>query len=234
MAGAGLGPPPPPPAYGAGYAPPAAEGGRLPTVFVVGSVAGAMMVFAGLAIAVAILGPPSAPPGDPGTGPGPTADPGGQPGVPRVIDVANISIEVPAAWRTVRADPDTVGVADQASNVLWLRSTVVGEAFTLDSLQQRLFERFTEQSPDASICAGPESAPLPGGPTSGRYFMICYTHIPLGGGVAARLSDAYYVAIDGAGTTVAVMQLTAPRARIDEFAISVRALPPPHWKLLAQ
>jgi len=62
--------------------------------------------------------------------------------------------------------------------------------------------------------------------------VICYTFIPQGGGLAASLSDAYYVGLDASGSTVVVMQLTASPSTIDEFAATIRQLPAPRWKLL--
>jgi hypothetical protein len=197
--------------------------GRLPRTVIIGGLIAALLLMAGVGVAVAVVFGRDEPPTTPV--PPPAGD-------LKAIDVANIAVEVPTAWNVVRQNPDTIGVADERARVLWLRSGTVSEAFTLESLQQRLLDNFSAEAPDARICAGPEGATVPGAPQQGRYFVICYTFIPQGGGRAARLADAYYVGLDGAGTTVVVMQLTASEESLDDFAASVRQLPPPRWKLL--
>lgn len=204
---------------------PAPDVGRLPRSLILGGVIAALLVVAALGVALAVIGSDRDGEGLAGPSDPPAA------GDLKIVDVANISVEVPAAWTVVKQDPDTIGVADLSARGLWLRSGSVAEAFTLDRLQQKLFDKLGEESPDARICAGPEASQVRGGPTEGRYFVICYTFVPQGGGQAARLADAYYVGLDTPGTTVFVMQLSASPATLEEFATGVRRLPAPQWKL---
>jgi hypothetical protein len=113
---------------------------------------------------------------------------------------------------------------------MWLRSALLPTPLTLDEIQSRFLDRTRNQSPDARVCAGPDTGALPGGPRDGRYFVICSTFVPQGGGPAVRLADAYYVGL-WSGATVSVMQLTAVPAELEAFATEVQALPPPVWKL---
>ena len=129
---------------------------------------------------------------------------------------------------------DTIAVADRTGRTLWLRSAAVASAITLDTLQERFLTKARREAPDARICAGPETAMVPGGPTGGRYVVICSTFIPQGGGPAVRFADAYYIGLDGEGTTVFVMQLTASPESLQAFATAVQDLPPPVWKLFRE
>lgn len=149
----------------------------------------------------------------------------------QVVDVLNIQAEVPATWSVVTRARDTIVVEDGASHALWLRSARLPGPITFDQIQQRYLDKARGQSPDAKVCAGPETAALPGGPTGGRYLVICSTYVPLGGGPAVRLADVLYVGLDDGAVTAFVMQLTAVPGAIEAFAAQVRALPPPVWKL---
>ncbi|MGZ8747207.1 MAG: hypothetical protein ACXWZ2_09320 [Mycobacterium sp.] len=149
----------------------------------------------------------------------------------KVVDVRNISVEVPASWNVLRQSADTITVSDPKANALSLRSASSAQVFALDSVQQALLDRARDAAPDARVCAGPESAAVPGGPSAGRYFVICSTLIPQGGGRAVALDDAYYFAVGDAGVVIFVMQLTASPDALDEFAVAVRKLSPPIWKL---
>ncbi|MDP8904529.1 MAG: hypothetical protein M3N29_04330 [Chloroflexota bacterium] len=195
-----------------------------------------MVLVAAIAVAMtALLRGASGDTAADGNGPRPTDAPASPtpPSEFRTIDVANIAAEIPSGWTVVRSVPDTIVAADPQRRAMWLRSGVVPTALTLDSLQQLLVERLSEQSPNARLCAGPETAQVPGATIAGRYFVVCYIHVPQGGGVAAQLSDAFYVGVDASGTIPIVMQLTAPPASIDEFAGMVHELPAPRWKLLS-
>lgn len=197
---------------------------RLPPALVIGGVVAALLVVAGVGAAVAIV----------------ARDRNGQPDPPtpgelaalRVIEVSNISVELPSDWEVLRQDADTIVAREPTTGgLVWLRSGRVGQALTLDAVQQAFLDKAAAEAPDARICAGPEAAALPGGPPQGRYFTICSTLTPQGGGRAARLADAYYVGLDGTGTTIGVMQLTAAPDRIESLAETVRRLPAPRWKL---
>jgi zinc ribbon protein len=195
-------------------------------------VAGVAVGFAAVAVAITIaLTPPGGKP-EAGNGQGS----GDGPGTPvtgdlEVVDVANISANVPLAWDVITRARDTIAVEDPSNHALWLRSATLPGAITYGDIQERYLDRARDQSPDAKVCAGPETAALPGGPADGQYFIICSTFVPQGGGQAVRLADAYYVGLDGAGVTVAVMQLTAVPEGLEGFSTAVRQLPPPSWKL---
>lgn len=148
----------------------------------------------------------------------------------QVIEVANIRAEVPKAWAVVRRGADTIAVHDQARRVLWLRSARLPSAISLDRIQEEALKHARSGSPDAKVCAGPDNAPVPGGPAEGRYFVICYTFVPQGGGPAVPLADAFYVAT-GAERATFMMQLTAVPEALEAFAATVRQLPAPAWKL---
>ncbi|HUQ44602.1 MAG TPA: zinc ribbon domain-containing protein [Candidatus Limnocylindria bacterium] len=184
-----------------------------------------------LAVAITIaLTPPGGKPG-PGNGQGSGNGTPAASGDLEVVDVQNIGAQVPIAWDVVTRARDTIVVEDPASHALWLRSAPLPVALSYADIQQRFLDRARNQSPDAKVCAGPETAAVPGGPTDGQYFVICSTLVPQGGGQAVRLADAYYVGLDGAGVNVAVMQLTAVPEGLEGFATAIRALPPPNWKL---
>lgn len=160
-----------------------------------------------------------------------TAGSSGAGGELQVVEVANIRAEVPKAWVVARRAGDTIAVHDQARRVLWLRSARLPTALSLDVIQEQALKRARNGSPDARVCAGPDTAPVPGGPADGRYFVICYTFIPQGGGPAVPLADAYYVGTGSAAATF-MMQLTAAPEALEAFAGAVRQLPAPVWKLL--
>lgn len=160
-----------------------------------------------------------------------TAGSSGAGGELQVVEVANIRAEVPKAWVVARRAGDTIAVHDQARRVLWLRSARLPAALSLDMIQEQALKRARNRSPDARVCAGPDGAPVPGGPADGRYFVICYTFIPQGGGPAVPLADAYYVGTGSAAATF-MMQLTAAPEALEAFAGTVRQLPAPVWKLL--
>lgn len=185
-------------------------------------VVGASLAVAAVAVAIAVViagRPPTSVVDGPSTG-----------GL-KVLEVEYIRAEVPTDWDLVSRSRDTLAVEDRTSRAMWLRSANVPAAITLDQIQARFVDKATGQSPDAQICAGPETAAVPGGPTDGRYFVICSTFIPQGGGPAVRLADAYYLGTGNAGITVMVMQLTAVPEALEAFATEVRQLPPPVWKL---
>ena len=202
---------------------PAATTSRLPMWQLVGAVVGASVGIAALAIAITFALSRGGPPQD-HTDPPLSGD-------LKVVDVANIRAEVPIAWDLVKRARDTIVVKDSAGHLLWLRSATLPTAITLDAIQERFLEKARNQSPDAKICAGPDTAALPGGPAGGRYFVICSTYVPQGGGPAVRLADAYYLGLDGSALIASVMQLSAVPGAIEGFATEVRRLPPPVWKL---
>jgi hypothetical protein len=183
-------------------------------------VVGVSLGVAAIAVALTLaLAPP---------GPGPVASTDA--GDLQVVEVANIRAEVPTTWAVVRRAGDTIAVHDQARRVLWLRSARLPTAISLDAIQEQALKRSRDGSPDARICAGPDGAPVPGGPADGRYFVICYTFIPQGGGPAVPLADAYYVGTESETATF-MMQLTAVPEALEAFAGAVRQLPAPLWKL---
>lgn len=196
----------------------------LPMVQLVGAVVGASVGVAALAMAITLALSRGPAPQD-GVDPPPSGD-------LKVVDVANIRAQVPTAWELVTRAPDTIVVEDSASRLLWLRSASLPAAITLDVIQERFLQKARNQSPDAKICAGPDTAALPGSPAGGRYFVICSTFVPQAGGPAVRLADAYYIALDGTSLIASVMQLTAVPSTIEAFATQIRQLPPPVWKLL--
>lgn len=214
----------------AGAAPPtpaaasaAPAGPRLPMPQLIAAVVGASVGVAALAMAITFAlsrGGPA--PDDPD--PPPSGD-------LQVVDVANIRAEVPTAWAVVTRARDTIVVEDPAGRLLWLRSANLPAAITLDAIQGRFLDKARTQSPDARICAGPETAALPGGPAGGRYFVICSTYVPQGGGPAVRLADAHYIGLDTSALIASVMQISAIPNAIEAFATEVRRLPPPVWKL---
>ncbi|MEO5705150.1 MAG: hypothetical protein ABIZ52_00075 [Candidatus Limnocylindrales bacterium] len=189
------------------------------------SVVGVSIGVAALAIALAIAGQNDV---DPGTGD--TGTDGSSSGN-QVVDVLNIRAEVPAEWQVVTRAKDTIVVQDTGSHALWLRSARLPGPITFEQIQQRYLDKARGQSPDAKVCAGPETAAVPGGPAGGRYLVICSTYVPQGGGPAVRLADVLYLGLDGDAVTAFVMQLTAVPGAVEGFATQVRALPPPVWKL---
>ncbi len=221
--------PNPPPVPAAAAPPPAAppvdvRPDASPQIFrVVNLTVALMLVVASLGFGITlVLGGGSQPPASSDTAP----TTGRQ-----VIDVKNIKVEIPADWDVLSRSGDTIAVADPTGRTLWLRSAAVTSALTLDTLQERFLDKARREAPDARICAGPEAAVVPGGPIGGRYVVICSTFIPQGGGPAVRFADAYYIGLDGQGTTVFVMQLTASPESLQGFATAVQGLPPPLWKL---
>ncbi len=194
---------------------------RMPVTRLIAIVVGASLVVAAIAVALTFL--LAAPPASGGPTPGT--------GNLQVVDVQYIRAEVPASWDVRIRARDTVAVEDPASRALWLRSAGLPTAITMDRIQERFLDKARRESPDAAVCAGPETAAVPGGPTDGRYFVICSTFVPQGGGRAVRLADAYYLGLDGPATTVFVLQLTAVPEDLEAFASTVRGLPPPAWKL---
>lgn len=195
---------------------------RLPLRGLVAIVLGASALATAVALGVAVVLAPA-----PGSN-----DDGIVTGGLRTVEVEYIRAELPAEWDLVRRARYTIVSADRTSRTLWLRSAPVPAPMSIDDVQQRFLDRAQADSPDARICAGPETAAVPGGPTDGRYFVICSTFIPQGGGPAARLADAYYLGVGGDGLTVVTMQLTATPETLEGFAAQVRDLPPPVWKLL--
>lgn len=196
---------------------------HLPVAHLAALVVGVSLGVAAVAVALTLaLAPPA-----PGTS-GPSGTVGGL----RVVEVENIRAEVPMAWDVVTRARDTIVVQDEARRALWLRSANLPTAIALDAIQERYLSKARDESPDARICAGPDVAAVPGGSPDGRYFVICSTFIQQGGGPAARLADAYYVAVGGASTTIVVMQLTAVPEALEAFAGVIRQLPVPVWKLL--
>lgn len=218
------------PTPGPGGAPTASPAGpatapaapRLPMLQLVGVVVGVSLGVGALAVAITLALSRGSQIGDQGQ----TTS-----GELQIVEVENIRVEVPATWDVVTRARDTIAVEDQSNRAMWLRSAILPTEMTLDAIQERFLKRARGQSPDARICAGPDAAALPGGPTDGRYFVICSTYIPQGGGPAVRLADAYYVGLRGGGGTVSVMQLTAVPEALEAFATDVRRLPPPVWKL---
>jgi len=203
---------------------------RLPPALVIGGVVAFLLIVAASAVVVtALLGRGGSE--DPG---GPGGEGGGNPGTLQTVDVRNISAQVPNAWGLLQRDPDVIAALERPGNVLWLRSGRVGEALSLDGLQQLLLDRSAEQAPDARVCGGPETAAVPGLSLEGRYFAVCSTRVPQGGGRAVRFADAYYIAVDASGQSIFVVQLTASPELLDGFAATVRSLPPPEWKLAAE
>jgi hypothetical protein len=197
---------------------------RLPILHLVGAVVGVSVGVAALAVALTIALS--------GAGPAPgNEDPPPTSGDLKVVEVDNIRAEVPITWDVVTRARDTIVVEDPGSRALWLRSASLPAAITMEAIQERFLDKARGQSPDAKICAGPETAALPGGPAGGRYFVVCSTFIPQGGGPAVRLADAYYIGLDATSVTVAVMQLTAVPEALEAFATEIRRLPPPVWKL---
>ena len=152
----------------------------------------------------------------------------------QIVEVQNIHAEIPADWDVLKRAQDTIAVDDRAGRALWLRSASLPSTITLDAVQERFLDKARQEAPDAKICAGPETALVPGGPVGGRYMVICSTLIPQGGGPAVRLADAFYIGLDGTATTVFVIQLTATPESLEAFATTVRVLPPPTWKLYHQ
>ncbi len=199
--------------------------GRTSPLQLLASVVGVSIGVAALAIAASIALSGNE---DPGTADGTTPPPSSQ---TQVVDVLNIRAEVPATWSVVTRARDTIVVEDEASHALWLRSAGLPGPITFEQIQQRYLDKARGQSPDAKVCAGPETASLPGGPKGGRYLVICSTYVPLGGGPVVRLADVLYLGLDDGAVTVFVMQLTAVPTAIEAFATQVRALPPPVWKL---
>jgi hypothetical protein len=185
-----------------------------------------LIVVAAVAMAASLLLTGGDGPGDGSHGASGQPIAGGQ-----TIDVQNIKAEVPSDWDVLVRAGDTIAVKDKSARTLWLRSAAVATPLTVDAIQQRFLDKAIRETPDARICAGPESAVVPGGPVGGKYLVICSTFIPQGGGPAARFADAYYIGVDATGTTAFVMQLTAGPEGIQPFAATVRALPPPVWKL---
>ena len=226
--------PPPPPAPAAPPAPvgpttaplvgsaAAPSAPRLPMPQLIGIVVGVSLGVGALAVAITLaLSGGDRPPGDDGLVTGDL----------QVVEVENIRVEVPATWDVVTRARDTIAVEDPSNRAMWLRSAILPTELSLDAIQERFLDRARDQSPDAKVCAGPETAALPGGPTDGRYFVICSTYIPQGGGPAVRLADAYYLGLFGGGLTVSMMQLTAVPESLEAFATEVRRLPLPEWKL---
>ncbi len=212
---------PPPAQPGAVAARPAESNARHSLAQLAALVVGVSLGVAAVAIAITLALVP----------PGPaTGGPAGTVGDLQVVEVANIRAEVPGAWTVVRRAGDTIAVHDQARRALWLRSALLPTAVSLDAIQEQSFKRARDGSPDAKICAGPDGAPVPGGPAEGRYYVICYTFIPQGGGPAVALADAFYVATGGA-SAIFMMQLTAVPEALEAFAGAVRQLPAPVWKL---
>lgn len=186
----------------------------------------AMIVIAAIAFAISLLlGGRNQPPTS--DGPQSTTD-------RKVIDVQNIKAEVPADWDVLTRSGDTIAAKDRTGRTLWLRSASVLTTISLDSILERFLDKAKREAPDAKICAGPETAVVPGGPVGGRYAVICSTFIPQGGGPATRFADAYYIGLDGGATKVFVMQLTATPETLPAFASTVHELPPPVWKLLQE
>ena len=217
----------PPPAGQAGPVAPAATEAEsiahLPMAHLAALVVGVSLGVAAVAVALTLALAPPAPE---------TGGPSGPAVGLRVVEVENIRAEVPMAWDVLTRARDTIVVQDEAKRALWLRSANLPTAIALDAIQERYLGRARDESPDARICAGPDAAAVPGGSPEGRYFVICSTFIQQGGGPAARLADAYYVAIGGASTTIVVMQLTAAPEALEAFAGVIRQLPVPVWKLL--
>lgn len=152
----------------------------------------------------------------------------------QVIDVQNITAEVPGDWDVLTRSGDTIAAKDRAGRTLWLRSAGLLTATTLDTVLGRFLDKAGHEAPDAKVCAGPETAVVPGGPVGGRYAVICSTFIPQGGGPAVRFADAYYIGLDREATKVFVMQLTATPESLQAFATTVHDLPPPVWKLFQE
>jgi hypothetical protein len=213
-----------------GVAPPVLESGAQPgaPTDIVSLMAALMIVVSAIAFAITLIvtGIPSPRPQSDGDG---TSSGGRQ-----VIDVQNIRAEVPAAWDVLKRSGDTIAVDDRSDRTLWLRSASVPSATTVDAVQQRFLDKARGEAPDARICAGPETALVPGGPSGGRYVVICSTFIPQGGGPAVPFADAFYIGLDGTATTVFVMQLTATPENLQGFATTIHGLPPPGWKLFHQ
>jgi hypothetical protein len=199
------------------------SGARFSLPQLVALVVGASVAAGALAVAMTLVLSRGDPPPPDGGDPPVTAD-------LEVVETANIRAQVPIAWDVVTRARDTIVVEDPASRAMWLRSATVPAVLTLDQVQERFLDHARDQAPDARVCAGPETAAVPGGPLDGRFFVVCSTFIPQGGGPAVRLTDAYYVGIWG-GSTVSVMQLTAVPNALEAFATEVRGLPPPEWKL---
>ena len=185
-----------------------------------------MIVVAAIALAISILLAGGDHP--------PTTDGTSTTAARQVIDVQNIKAEVPGDWDILTRSGDTIAAKDRTGRTLWLRSAVLLTSTTLDAVLDRFLDKARHEAPDAKICAGPETAVVPGGPVGGRYAVICSTFIPQGGGPAARFADAYYIGLDGEATNVYVMQLTASPESLQAFATTVRDLPPPVWKLFKE
>lgn len=185
-----------------------------------------MIVVAAIALAISILLA--------GRGQPPTTDDPSTTGARQVIDVQNIRAEIPHDWDVLTRSGDTIAAKDGAGRTLWLRSAGLASTITLDTVLDRFLDKARHEAPDAKICAGPETAVVPGGPVGGRYAVICSTFIPQGGGPAVRFADAYYIGLDHAGTNVFVLQLTATPENLQAFATTVHDLPPPVWKLFKE
>ena len=189
---------------------------------VISRMVAAMIVVAAIALGISII---ATGPGGSQTSETPSS------GDRQIVEVQNIHAEVPANWDVLKRAQDTIAVDDRAGRALWLRSASLPSTITLDTVQERFLDKARQEAPDAKICAGPETALVPGGPVGGRYLVICSTLIPQGGGPVVRLADAFYIGVDETGMTVFVIQLTATPESLQAFATTVRVLPPPTWKL---
>ena len=170
---------------------------------VISRMVAAMIVVAAIALGISII---ATGPGGSQTSETPSS------GDRQIVEVQNIHAEVPANWDVLKLAQDTIAVDDRAGRALWLRSASLPSTITLDTVQERFLEKARQEAPDAKICAGPETALVPGGPV-------------------VRLADAFYIGVDETGMTVFVIQLTATPESLQAFATTVRVLPPPTWKL---
>ncbi|MGZ8747208.1 MAG: hypothetical protein ACXWZ2_09325 [Mycobacterium sp.] len=173
-------------------------------------------------------GPSVTPTPTPTPRPTPTPQPGGGgTGDWQTIDVANLSLTVPANWSVANRDASFVQVRDPATKSLEIaESGSFEQARTVEQFQQDLVAKLTRDRADVTTTTAAEAwvNGLPGG----LFFVLQSTATPETG-EALTVYDVYYIAVQR--SNYFMWRFVVVAARWDEFKPTYLMLPQPTWKL---